>query len=111
MSIRLTGSAGTGDIILENWDMFEYELDKDAYDTNCKENVSSIYPFNVQFGNQSGYMTVAIENNEISQSTVIDCGFDRPLGAYNDTVGFNQGLYKVAEKMLKKHKLKPYDEK
>lgn len=101
MNIRLTGSAGTGESILRNWEKFSYNLDKKEYEYNRKCDYINKIPFNVQFGDQKGYMVISIENGQISQSTTIDCGFDRPLTAYNDTADFNKGLYIVAEKMLR----------
>ena len=105
MNIKLTGSAGTGEQILENWEIFHYQLDEDEYKYNCELGCANKVPFNIRFGGQEGYMVIGIENKRISESTIIDCGFDRPLGAYNDTTDFNGGLYKVAEKMLKGSKI------
>ncbi|KLA29235.1 hypothetical protein [Bacillus cereus] len=98
MTVRLTGNAGTGEKILNNWELFRYNLNK------SKSTIDSYY-FDIVFGNQKGHMVVFLENGKISESTVIDCDFSRPLGAYNDTRN-NDGLYKVARRMLESYSVK-----
>lgn len=101
MAVVLTGSAGTGDTILNNWSLFSYKLDG-------TKSSPDMYYFDVEFNEQIGVMQIFIKDNKVDQSTVIDCDFPRPLGAYNDTTDFNEGLYLVAEKMLRSLSLKPF---
>lgn len=108
MPKRLSGNAGTGRKILNNWNLFSYVFNETKYKENCENNIRHIYPFNIKFGNQTGYMMIYVNNERVDQSTISDCGFDRPLGAYNDTAKFDDGLYLVAEKMLRELKLKPF---
>lgn len=86
--VNLTGSAGTGDVIIENWNNFQYQLVKSKSDSQ------SLY-FDVTFGKEKGTLLIVLKNGEIDESTVIDFNFDRPLGAYND-----HSLFKVAKKIL-----------
>ncbi|KNY30491.1 hypothetical protein [Pseudobacteroides cellulosolvens] len=103
-SIKLSGSAGTGNTILNNWQLFKFKHNK----TTLTED-GYIYNFDVEFNNHKGYMVIVVSNGQVDESTTIDCEFDRPLGAYNDTPKFDDGLYVVAEKMLKVLLLKPFD--
>lgn len=93
---KLRDSAGCGNKILENWEYFKYELKEQ---TSLSDGTS--YSFDVSFGNQNGYMSVVIKKDLVSQDTLLQLdGFDRPLGAYNDTVGFTDGLYEVGKRMI-----------
>lgn len=96
---RLTGGAGTGKKIIKNWDIFSFELIEKDVKLNNKE-----FRFDVTFDKQCGTMFIIeeIKSDEIiiSQYSILDMDFDRPLGFYNDTVGFKDGLYEVARRML-----------
>lgn len=98
---ELTGSAGTGNQILQNWRIFSYKFDQSEYHKNCKDECPNIYSFNFKFGSQKGDISIAIKEGLITKSTTIDSGFDRPLGAYNDTTDYNSGLYEVARRIMK----------
>lgn len=97
--LRLTGGAGTGKKILKNWDLFSFNLVHVEKDSNRID-----YQFDVTFGKQNGTMLVIKEKKNdsfyISQSSILDMNFDRPLGFYNDTTGFDDGLYEVSRRML-----------
>ena len=62
------------------------------------------YRFDVTIDKQRGTMLIIkeIKNDQqiISQFSNLDMGFDRPLGFYNDTSSFTDGLYAVAKRMF-----------
>lgn len=94
--LKLKSNAGTGNKILKNWEFFKYSL-KEEFKT--QESIS--YIFDVKFGNQKGRMAVVIKNGIITEDTFLLLeGFEKTLGAYNDTVDFSSGLYAVGRKML-----------
>lgn len=93
MPIRLTGSAGTGEKILKNLELFDFKF---------KKLDESVYTFDVKFGTQNGWMTIREVDGKITDVT-LDCKFSRPLGAYNDK---GRDLYKVAEYVLDEYRKK-----
>lgn len=105
-SVKLTGNAGTGERILKNWNLFSFEFDNQSYTRNSQDGFENHYPYKIKFGDQIGHMNIIVEDKKISSSTVIDCDFEKPLGAYNDTTNFNDGLYEVARRMLRESGIK-----
>lgn len=93
MAKRLNGSSGTGKKILQNLEIFRYELKDESINENrCVE-----YNFNVTFGNNEGIFKIKVNHNGIiDQYSTLDMdNFHRPLGVYNDP-----SLAKVAEHMI-----------
>ncbi|WP_430883319.1 hypothetical protein [Fusibacter sp. JL216-2] len=101
--MRLNGSAGTGKKILSNWNLFSYSFEKKEV---CHTGTEETYFFKFQFDKQVGNAVIKRKLNEvgewyIDEGTLFDStSFKRPLGAYNDTTYFNDGLYKVSERMV-----------
>ena len=96
MSNKLSGSSGTGKKILENLNCFQYTL-------KCTEEIENgkRYEFDVSFENKEGYFNIIVKDGQISEDTIMDIHFKRPLGAYND-----KSLIKLAEKLISKLGLK-----
>lgn len=92
MAKRLSGSAGTGKKIMQNLDLFDFDI-------QSPENVTDkdFYAFTWTFGNQSGTAVINLtDDGFINQSSTLNChNFQRPLGAYNDNT-----LYDVFGMML-----------
>ncbi|WP_415337605.1 hypothetical protein [Clostridium perfringens] len=92
MSKRLNGSAGTGDKIMNNLNLFNYHLDKIKNIDN-----KTYYTFLVSFGSQKGHFCIVVdENNNIDESSTLDLNFPKSLGLYND-----RSLEAVAKLLLK----------
>ncbi|MBM7868482.1 hypothetical protein GTO89_16645 [Heliobacterium gestii] len=99
MGKYLTGSAKTGEKIMENFSDFSYDFIE--IDTSSK---NPLYRFSWRFNSQHGYVSIRIKeaSNKISNGSLIDTDrasshkFDRPLGLYND-----QTLFIVFKKMMK----------
>lgn len=81
MSKYLNGSAGTGDKIMKNLDLFAFDLADSSPD---------FYRFHWSFDGQFGQIAIAVKEGKMSNSSLIDTDissphkFDRPLGIYND---------------------------
>lgn len=96
MSKRLNGGTGTGQKIIENFNLFSFSLNEDK--TNRNE---GFYSFVWAFGNQHGYVSITIKDTKISNGSLIDTdsdspySFKRPLGIYND-----DSLCAVLKKLL-----------
>ncbi|MCT4594628.1 MAG: hypothetical protein N4A57_10235 [Anaeromicrobium sp.] len=90
MNEKLTGSAGTGKCILQNWNNFKFDL---------VEVEDDFYTFDIRFNNQEGYVVIKLVQKKVEQIT-IDCKFNRPLGCYNDS-----SLKLVGSKMIDSLKL------
>lgn len=92
MEKYLTGSARTGEKIMENISDFSYELKE--IDTSLK---NPLYRFKWHFNSQYGYVSIIFKekSKNISNGSLIDTDsasrhkFDRPLGLYNDQTLFN----------------------
>ena len=103
MEKYLTGSAETGNKIIDNFTNFIYTPKK--IDTSSE---NKVYFFNWHFNNQYGYVSIRLEkeSNKIADSSLIDTDnksehkFDRPLGLYNDP-----SLYKIFKKMMSTHNI------
>lgn len=86
MGKYLNGSAKTGTKILSNNTSFTYFYDK----KEPNKDGSTLYRFTWKFNEQYGYTSIIVEDNKISNSSLIDTDsqsphpFDRPLGLYND---------------------------
>lgn len=99
--VKLTGNAGTGEKILNNWDDFEFELINTEFKKSKRK-----YWFYFTFGKQNGSVTVVAKKNDndkwyICEDTLMQCdNFPTTLGAYKDTATFGEGLYEVGRRML-----------
>lgn len=71
MNIKLTGSAGTGEQILENWEISHYQLDEDEYKYNCELGCANKVPFNIRFGGQEGYMVSVLKTKEFPNQRLL----------------------------------------
>lgn len=98
MPKRLSGSAGTGKKIIQNWDLFKYTYT--GSEPLSKDKI--LYKFDWSFDNyQSENISIEVRPDKtIDESSLINCQqnpreFLRPLGAYNDKT-----LYDVFSKML-----------
>ena len=93
----LSGSAGTGSQIMSNENLFSYEFEN----SESSSDGSTTYNFNWTFNGQSGYITITVKEQKISQGSSIGTNpdsiqkFPRPLGLNNDN-----SLYKVFNKIL-----------
>ena len=85
MGKYLSGSSKTGKKIIDNLELFFYNL------TNQENKGDSvIYQFDWDFDGQNGYIFIEVKDGKISNSSLINTSkntchcFDRPLGLYND---------------------------
>lgn len=74
---RLTYGSGVGNKIMENLNLFKYELDKEKSE-------GDFYLFKVNFGNQSGHLNYSIIDGEIKDVNLDVTGFPKTLGSNND---------------------------
>lgn len=98
MPKRLTGAVGTGDKIMQNFDIFRYTY-------NGSEELSEgkmLYKFNWSFDNyQSGIISIVLKSDRtITNDSLIICNknqreFASTLGAYKD-----DSLYSLFGRML-----------
>lgn len=93
--VVLTGSAGTGKMIMENLERFHFELIEKGKYGEDKEFI--FYGFSWSFDQQYGTISIRLRvtDNFISSSSLImtdskspNC-FKRPLGLYNDNTLFD----------------------
>ncbi len=102
---RLSGSAGTGEIILNNWNLFNYDL-TDEKKWNENEFLFTFkFSLNLQDNITEGTFVILLKRNSNGyyvdrSSTLNSNNFQRPLGIYNDTAVSGEGLYEVAKRMI-----------
>lgn len=86
MGKYLNGSSGTGTKISKNLGLFTYL----SAGSEQLSDDSVLYKFDWNFDGQFGYASIAVKENKISNSSLINTvaksthQFDRPLGLYND---------------------------
>lgn len=97
MGKYLNGSAQTGAKISKNRELFSYLFQN----KESNENSPILYHFTWNFDGQFGHIGIAVKDDKISNSSLIDTDsksphqFGRPLGLYNDS-----SLLPVFEEML-----------
>ena len=94
----LSGNAGTGKKILENYNIFRYSL------TKTEQTENELFQYDWEFGSfQKGYISIRYRNKDkkIYNGSLIGTSgdskhkFDRDLGIYNDS-----SLYELFVRML-----------
>ena len=97
MGKYLSGSAQTGAKIFKNRELFSYNFKN----KESNKNGSILYHFTWNFDGQFGHIDIAVKDNKISNSSLIDTystsphQFSRYLGLYNDN-----SLLPVFQEML-----------
>lgn len=99
MGKKLSGSYGTGEKIIRNFELFHYKLRKQT--RKVESNGQTPYMFDVDFEKQSGHFCIWLnKENKIDENSTLDMGFEKSLPLYNDPT-----LEDLAKIMLKSNSI------